>query len=255
MLRADRLPDRLPQGELHGRLHGLGAVGLPGQRGEGRRGGRRVPAPGHRGPPAVRRCEARSSSRSRTRRSGSGCSRSRTSARARSSRSSRRARPRGRSSRSATSAGGSTCGSANRKVLESLAKVGALNAFGHPAQVLEGLDDAIAAGAATQRDLATGQTSLFDVGAADSMVMERPLPNVARGARPRAAPLGEGAARPVPVRAPDGRGRRPGRGVRDGVLGRPPIGRDARRPAAGRRRDRRRRRGRSSRGRARRCPW
>jgi hypothetical protein len=67
---------------------------------------------------------------------------------------------------------------ANRKVLESLAKVGAMNGFGHPAQVLEGLDDAIAAGAATQRDLATGQTSLFDVGAADSMVMERPLPNV-----------------------------------------------------------------------------
>ncbi|HET9851796.1 MAG TPA: DNA polymerase III subunit alpha [Candidatus Limnocylindrales bacterium] len=67
---------------------------------------------------------------------------------------------------------------ANRKVLESLAKVGALNSFGHPAQILEGLDDAIAAGAATQRDLATGQTSLFDVGAADSMVMERALPNV-----------------------------------------------------------------------------
>jgi DNA polymerase III subunit alpha len=67
---------------------------------------------------------------------------------------------------------------ANRKVLESLAKVGALNAFGHPARVLEGLDDAIAAGAATQRDLATGQTSLFDMGAAESMVMERPLPDV-----------------------------------------------------------------------------
>src|SRR6266536_555578 len=67
---------------------------------------------------------------------------------------------------------------ANRKVLESLAKVGALNAFGHPAQILEGLDDAIGAGAATQRDLATGQTSLFDMGAAESMVMERPLPAV-----------------------------------------------------------------------------
>jgi DNA polymerase-3 subunit alpha len=66
----------------------------------------------------------------------------------------------------------------NRKVLESLAKVGALNAFGHPAQILEGLDDAIAAGAATQRDLATGQTSLFDMGAVESMVMERPLPSV-----------------------------------------------------------------------------
>jgi DNA polymerase-3 subunit alpha len=65
---------------------------------------------------------------------------------------------------------------ANRKVLESLAKVGAMASFGHAAQVLEGLDDAIAAGAATQRDLATGQTSLFDVGATESMVLERPLP-------------------------------------------------------------------------------
>ena len=67
---------------------------------------------------------------------------------------------------------------ANRKVLESLAKVGALASFGHPAQILEGLDDAIAAGAATQRDLATGQTSLFDVGATDALVLERPLPTV-----------------------------------------------------------------------------
>ncbi|MBI2782108.1 MAG: DNA polymerase III subunit alpha [Chloroflexi bacterium] len=65
---------------------------------------------------------------------------------------------------------------ANRKVLESLAKVGAMSAFGHAAQILEGLDDAMAAGAATQRDLATGQTSLFDVGATESMVLERPLP-------------------------------------------------------------------------------
>jgi DNA polymerase-3 subunit alpha len=67
----------------------------------------------------------------------------------------------------------------NRKVLESLAKVGALSAFGHAAQILEGLDDAMAAGAATQRDLTTGQTSLFDVGATESMVLERPLPQTA----------------------------------------------------------------------------
>jgi Helix-hairpin-helix motif/OB-fold nucleic acid binding domain len=67
----------------------------------------------------------------------------------------------------------------NRKVLESLTKVGALAAFGHHAQVLEGLEDAMAAGQAAQRDLATGQTSLFDVGAEDSLVLERPLPNVA----------------------------------------------------------------------------
>ena len=65
---------------------------------------------------------------------------------------------------------------ANRKVLESLAKVGALNMVGHPAQVLLGLDDALAAGQATQRDRITGQTSLFDVGGDDALVLERPLP-------------------------------------------------------------------------------
>ncbi|HEX3427175.1 MAG TPA: DNA polymerase III subunit alpha, partial [Candidatus Limnocylindrales bacterium] len=64
----------------------------------------------------------------------------------------------------------------NRKVLEALTKVGALNALGHPAQVLLGLDDAIAAGQAAQRDRITGQTSLFDMGADDASAMERPLP-------------------------------------------------------------------------------
>jgi len=64
----------------------------------------------------------------------------------------------------------------NRKVLESLARVGALNAFGHPAQILLGLDDALAAGQAAQRDRATGQTSLFDLGGDEGQVLERPLP-------------------------------------------------------------------------------
>ena len=65
---------------------------------------------------------------------------------------------------------------ANRKVLEALIKVGALNGFGHPAQLLLGLDDAINAAQATQRDRITGQTSLFDTGAADALAFERPLP-------------------------------------------------------------------------------
>src|SRR5215210_7293383 len=65
---------------------------------------------------------------------------------------------------------------ANRKVLESLARVGAMNAFGHPAQILLGLDDAMAAGQSAQRDRLTGQTSLFDLAADDSAAMERPLP-------------------------------------------------------------------------------
>ena len=66
----------------------------------------------------------------------------------------------------------------NKRVLESLAKVGALNAFGHPAQVLAGLDDAIAAAQATQRDRITGQTSLFDTGADEAPALERRLPQV-----------------------------------------------------------------------------
>ena len=66
----------------------------------------------------------------------------------------------------------------NRKVLESLARVGALNALGHPAQILLGLDDALAAGQSAQRDRITGQTSLFDIGGDDGVVLERPLPAV-----------------------------------------------------------------------------
>ena len=65
----------------------------------------------------------------------------------------------------------------NRKVLEALAKVGALDAFGHPRQILDGLDDAVLAAQATQRDRISGQTSLFDMGAADAASLVRPLPD------------------------------------------------------------------------------
>ncbi|MFI5261718.1 MAG: DNA polymerase III subunit alpha [Candidatus Limnocylindrales bacterium] len=63
----------------------------------------------------------------------------------------------------------------NRRVLESLIKVGALERLGHPAQLLDALDDGLAAGQATQRDRLTGQTSLFDV-AVDAVGLEKPLP-------------------------------------------------------------------------------
>ncbi len=66
---------------------------------------------------------------------------------------------------------------ANRKVLESLARVGALNAFGHPAQILLGLDDALATGGAVQRDRISGQTSLFEM-ASEPAALEAPLPAV-----------------------------------------------------------------------------
>src|SRR6476661_590079 len=65
---------------------------------------------------------------------------------------------------------------ANRKVLESLARVGAMNAFGHPAQILLGLEDAMASGHVAQHDRLTGQTSLFDMGAEEVSGLERPLP-------------------------------------------------------------------------------
>ena len=56
-------------------------------------------------------------------------------------------------------------------------------------------------------------------------------------AGPRAAAVGEGADGALPLRPPDGRGRRPRRPVRDRLLGRPPR-RVARRPARGAGRDR-----------------
>ena len=72
---------------------------------------------------------------------------------------------------------------ANRKVLESLAKVGALNVVGHPAQVLLGLDDALAAGQAAQRDRITGQTSLFDMGGDEGIGARAAAPGDPRDAR------------------------------------------------------------------------
>jgi DNA polymerase-3 subunit alpha len=66
----------------------------------------------------------------------------------------------------------------NKRVLESLARVGALAAFGHPAQVLAGLDDAMSAASATQRDRISGQVSLFDLAAGDAALLDAPLPRV-----------------------------------------------------------------------------
>jgi DNA polymerase-3 subunit alpha len=70
---------------------------------------------------------------------------------------------------------------ANRRVLESLIKVGAMSRFGHPAQLLAALDDALAAGQAAQRDRTSGQTSLFDMAAAPE-AMDRPPPAVPEAA-------------------------------------------------------------------------
>jgi DNA polymerase-3 subunit alpha len=64
----------------------------------------------------------------------------------------------------------------NKRVLESLIKVDALHALGHPAQLLDGLDDAMAHGQAKARDRESGQGSLFDMFGDDQASLERPLP-------------------------------------------------------------------------------
>ena len=65
----------------------------------------------------------------------------------------------------------------NKRVMECLVKVGAMKQFGHAAQLLEALDDAMAAGQAAQRDRTSGQTSLFEMGSSEG-ALERPLPQV-----------------------------------------------------------------------------
>ncbi len=65
----------------------------------------------------------------------------------------------------------------NRKVLESLARVGALNAFGHPAQVLAGLEDAIDRGNLLQRERDSPQIGMFAETITPESI-ERPLPVV-----------------------------------------------------------------------------
>ena len=177
LLRADRVPDRVPQGELHGRLHDVRAVRVPRQRREGGGRHRGVPAPGHRGADARRPPVAASGFTVEddairfgllaVKNVGEGAIESII-----------KAREEGGEFRSLTD----FCTRvdlrlANRKVLESLAKVGALNCFGHPAQILLGLDDALAAGQAAQRDRISGQTSLFDMGGDEAATLERPLPS------------------------------------------------------------------------------
>ncbi len=63
----------------------------------------------------------------------------------------------------------------NKRVLESLIRVGAMGRFGHPAQLLLALDEAMAAGQAQQRDRVSGQGSLFDA-LDEGAPLERPLP-------------------------------------------------------------------------------
>ena len=118
----------------------------------------------------------------------------------------------------------------NKRVLESLIKVGALGRFGHPAQLLVALDDAMASAQAEQRDRSSGQTALFG-GEAEPEALERPLAAGDRGAAARATALGEGADRSLSLRSPAGRAGPAAGPLRHGLQRRPRRG-DG--PAAGR---------------------
>ncbi|MFV2063781.1 MAG: DNA polymerase III subunit alpha, partial [Chloroflexota bacterium] len=64
----------------------------------------------------------------------------------------------------------------NKRVMESLIKVDALTSLGHPAQLLDGLDDAMSYGQTQQRDRETGQSSLFDMLVGEDSPLQQPLP-------------------------------------------------------------------------------
>ena len=67
---------------------------------------------------------------------------------------------------------------ANKRVFEALAKVGALQKFGHPAQILLALDDVLSAGSSAQRERAAGQVSLFDSAPGLALSLAPTLPHV-----------------------------------------------------------------------------
>ena len=98
---------------------------------------------------------------------------------------------------------------ANRKVLESLAKVGALARVRPPGPDPRRPRRCDRGGARRSSATAlTGQTSLFDLGAAEARRPRGAAAEAPEDADPRAPALGEGAARALPLGAPDGRGRR-----------------------------------------------
>ena len=123
----------------------------------------------------------------------------------------------------------------NSRVIEALAWVGALSEFGHPVQIIEALGTIVPSAQAVQQQQATGP----DLGFRPSFCggSRRSFARAAGGPSSGAAPKGEGAARAVPLGAPDGGGRRTGRPLRECLLGRS-QGRDSRRAARGRRWDR-----------------
>ena len=76
--------------------------------------------------------------------------------------------------------------SVNRAAVECLVKAGAFDEFGHRAQLLEVLDEALQVGVAATRDRVRGQATMFDMfgGEAEGAGDEPALPNVPRWEMP-----------------------------------------------------------------------
>ena len=231
LLRAHRLPDGVPQGELHGRLHDVGAVRVPRQRREGGGRHRGVPAPGHRRahagrPPVAPRLHGRGRRHP-----------------VRAARGQERGRGRDRVDHQGPR-GGRRVPLADRLLHPRGPAPGqpqgaGVAGQGRRAQLLRapGADPAGPRRCARRRP---GRPARPDQ-RPDLAVRHRrrrgghpraPAAVHARDPGPRAPPLGEGAPGALPLRPPDGRGRGARGQVRD-RLQRRPAGRVARRPARG----------------------
>ena len=114
----------------------------------------------------------------------------------------------------------------NKRVLESLIKAGAMATLGTPGALLARLDSALESAAKHQRDVTAGQgpSSTFAELAASVGPACEHRSRQGRDPAQGAAPLGEGAARAVPLRASAGRHRRPAARIRDRLHGRPRRG-------------------------------
>ena len=223
LLRADRLPHRVAEGQLPGRVHGRADLLGDGHQGQGpvlRRAGR---ADGDRDPAARTSTCPTTSSSSSTATSASASTPSRASATRRSRRSSARGR-RERRRRPFTSLF-DFCErvdnrAVNKKAIEALIKCGAFGSTGATRKgMLAVLEQAQAAGQKAQQDALIGQGSIFDLGrrrrGADGAMRRRrrsrgpshaPIPGEEFD-RDRAAGRREGVDRPVHLRAPAEGGR------------------------------------------------
>ncbi len=217
MLWPCRVPDRLPEGELPRRIHDERADGIPGQRREGRRGDRRMPAPRDRGPAA--RCPREPSGiHRRGRRDPIRTARGQERRRG-SDRVDHRGPPGGRAVQIAR-----RLLLAHRPSADELQGPRVVDEGGRPQRLRpSGPGPRQPREGDVARPAAPGERSSDQMGffARRNQLIRGDAARRTGGPDARTASLGEGAARALPLGAPDGRGRRPGRRVRQRLQRRP----------------------------------